>query len=716
MTQKLFADDPISHIAEDTLGRESFAKQVAKVCQNVSKESSSSVVALVGPWGSGKTSILSMVSSDLKKNKWSVAEFNPWLLSDIESLIRSFFSEVIGAIPTDKDANGELRQKISGYARVVSPLGKLGGLIGVDGSTAIEKIAELIQGDQSLTKKRDELIVELKKVKKPILVILDDLDRLYPEELLMIFKLVRLVGRLPNLHYLLSYDEKTLLDVISQTDLSKNDKARAQNYIEKMVQVKLDLPIMNSHQQLALVNAAHDEVLQRNKIILDDDDNMRVSNAYVECMAHYLDQPRAIKRFFAQIEALYPLVDGEVNFADFTLLTFLRTFEPDVYKLIVGRKNELTSQSYASDRHDESNDDRKKRWMGLLDSVSTKHPDRIFNLLSHLFNPLEGARRNLGYSDTSNKDMLMQKRVGSSEYFDRYFVFGVPEDDISDSKIIGLIDSLNEDEPSASTAIIELIQKDSMLTLKKLLRFQDDKKIPAMPLLKIMASQYLIMNYPDGFMASQPRWIVQELVKKSMSSITESQRVKTFEEIAGSQSGLFMLIESYVYLSDDKEEKLSEVLTKVLTDAITRDMSLLGKKKLSDFSKNDYDLLYPYKALTSSEDLKGWIWAGVKNSNWDPIEILANLVSEATSFGSGKTTKTIGRLDTTVFEEFFGLDKLAEHCHDQIQNFTVDQEFDATFHRKSPTLENKRSYVLELLKRALDSQNSDQEEIEVVEL
>jgi predicted KAP-like P-loop ATPase len=56
----------------------------------------------------------------------------------------------------------------------------------------------------------------------------------------------------------------------------------------------------------------------------------------------YLNQPRAIKRFFAQVDALYPLVDGEVNFADFTLLTFLRTFEPNVYQLIIDHKQELT--------------------------------------------------------------------------------------------------------------------------------------------------------------------------------------------------------------------------------------------------------------------------------------------------------------------------------------------------------------------------------------
>ena len=214
-----------------------------------------------------------------------------------------------------------------------------------DGTVAKCRSGERIVNDtfkimeKKLTKK------ELEKLEKPILVILDDLGRLYPEELLMIFKIVRLVGRLPNLHYLLSYDEKILLDVIAQTDLSKEDISRARSYLEKMVQVKLDLPRMNSAQQLKLVNSAHNELLERNKITLDDEDMRRVSNAYAECMADYLNQPRAIKRFFAQVDALYPLVDGEVNFADFTLLTFLRTFEPSIYQLVIDHKQELTGQA-----------------------------------------------------------------------------------------------------------------------------------------------------------------------------------------------------------------------------------------------------------------------------------------------------------------------------------------------------------------------------------
>jgi predicted KAP-like P-loop ATPase len=74
------------------------------------------------------------------------------------------------------------------------------------------------------------------------LIILDDLDRLEPAELLLTFKLVRLVGRLPNVYYLLTYDERTLVDVLKRTDLVGEEDGRAQAYLEKMIQVRLDIP------------------------------------------------------------------------------------------------------------------------------------------------------------------------------------------------------------------------------------------------------------------------------------------------------------------------------------------------------------------------------------------------------------------------------------------------------------------------------------------
>src|SRR5437868_3154512 len=89
---RLFTDDPILSVEEDQLQRGQFADRVAEVCRRVHEQGESSVISLISPWGSGKSSVLNLIKGSLaKEGDWIIGEYNPWLLSDIESLIREFF-------------------------------------------------------------------------------------------------------------------------------------------------------------------------------------------------------------------------------------------------------------------------------------------------------------------------------------------------------------------------------------------------------------------------------------------------------------------------------------------------------------------------------------------------------------------------------------------------------------------------------------------------
>lgn len=707
MSERLFSDDPIQNPREDKLGRGAFAKQIAEVCQNVAKESASSVVALVGAWGGGKSSILGLTEAELKKKGWAVAEFNPWLLSDLESLMRTFFSEIIEVIPTDTVGHTELRKKLGGYAKTISPLGKVAGLIGIDLSDALKQAGELIEGNQSLTKKRDELIKGLRKLKKPILVILDDIDRLHPDELLTVFKLVRLLGRLPNIHYLLSYDESTLLDVLMQTDLAKGDSVRARNYLEKIVQVKLDLPRLDSSQQLKLINLSLDEVLKRNSITLSEDDKKRLSQAYRDCLSLYLTQPRAIKRYFAQIEALYPLVQGEVNFADFTLLTFLRTFEPDVYRLIASYQTELTGQGFMTPDHDESNEDKKVRWNKLIEKQKAQHPEAIFDLLAQLFIPIGSARNNTSYANSTYKDERVQKRAGNKDYFDRYFIFGVPEGDIPDTELTQAVELLASDEKSAAKLIIRFIKKDADLTLRKLKDLQEKGSLPSSPSLRLLAQQYSSLPDAEGFFAMPPKWAAWDIVRRFIEGMTAKDRLTTFKELASNSSGLLLLVHTFSSSDKDKEKPIAKSLQEVLKKRVGQVMASIAKKKFANIEQRDVDFLYPYKTFFGDEELALWLWERVEHDGWDPITLLAKLVPESTAYGSDGARKLIGDLDSTSLD-YFGLDRLLEYAEADIKKVVIKQGY--SYREQNPTFSNKKAYVMRLLKNRYDNRSQDSED------
>jgi predicted KAP-like P-loop ATPase len=202
--ERFFNDDPVdgSPDAPDLLGRQQYAQHAVALLNQVREQSESGVLALIGPWGSGKSSVLQMTAQHLKHtasgadtNAWSVAELNPWMYSDLESLTLALFSEIRAALPHDSQWS-ELRRKIGAFGQSISPLGKLTGLLGLDSSDMIKIFADRISGDTSASAAKRTAETALRQAVLPVLVVMDDLDRLTPAELLVVFKLIRLVGHL----------------------------------------------------------------------------------------------------------------------------------------------------------------------------------------------------------------------------------------------------------------------------------------------------------------------------------------------------------------------------------------------------------------------------------------------------------------------------------------------------------------------------------------
>jgi hypothetical protein len=491
------ADNPIEGTRDDELDRLPFALRCARLIKAAAGSSPSVVAGLIGPWGSGKTSLLTMVAEQLEKDDTcTVVRFDPWELSDVSSVFAEFFATICSAIGDDEMS----RNAITRYAGKIAPQ---------------SAVAEQLIGTTSLETLRNNAIESMQRAERRILVLIDDVDRLTGNELTTLLKLVGRVGRLPNISYVLAYDETTVLDVLSNTDVGGQDKHRALSYLDKVVQLRLDLPPVASYRIVEMVNRGLEDLAAAHRVAFDGNDAARIASVYVSCLEPSFTEPRHVKRLFAQVNAFYDLVAGEVDFVDFLLITFLRVFYPAVHREILASKAELTGTKV--ELTPIPDDERIAQWHRRLEThgLDDRSIERAMGILTLLFRRLKPAG--------SARGALPQpaRSVGTEEYFDRYMYFAIPPDDFADASVAAAIDEVVGGAPGkAARALLDGLDDAADPIVEKLLRFHPDDSWAARMLVPFAAQVAASTPEGNGFTrltAQRARqWLTELLQQASM--------------------------------------------------------------------------------------------------------------------------------------------------------------------------------------------------------
>lgn len=706
MPASFFSDDPVEGTADspDRLGRVDYADHVVTVLERVRRQSESGVLALIAPWGAGKSSVLNLTTTTLRTVKappWVVAEFNPWSFNDLESLLHGFFTTLRAALPKDRRWN-ESRRALGQLGQAVSPLGKLAVFAGVDASGIAKAASKLISGDTSAAATQRKAEEALRELCQPILIVLDDLDRLAPPELLLVMKLVRLVGRLPNVYYLLAYDEKSLKDVLRRTDLVGDDESRAADYLEKIVQVRLDLPPLRDRQIGELVDAALEEVLRTNEIQLDADATYRLQQAYHELLRLHLTTPRAINRFFAQVDAFYALVRAEVDFADFMLVTWFRTTAPALYNFLQKHKADLTGtnlRTLLGQR--ETPAQALTRWQETLGDagVAASEMDATMLVLGLMFLPIRSARENMTYGDYYTTGLARRKGIGHVDYFDRYFSFGVPGDDIADSTVAQALQQLAEGRHGDElSSLRDRLVRDNDRVMRKLLARRETGGVPAKPLLELLAELFDDLPERAGLFVVDPRWNTEYFGRLLLRDIEPTAGPSTLDAMSRSDGGLTLAARIVVRLAEDTPNDDDPPISwladakEVMVGHLRERLENATATPIVELPDDVAALLMAWRRLDDGEEVRTWLRSQRQRTGWNPLDVLAKLVPVGSTSGGGPPRLALGELDAGTMDLIYGLDWLLDVLGSQIPEVPVSLGFGAT-----PTPENRQTHVLNVL-------------------
>ena len=700
---QLYGDDPVDR-AGDRLDRERLAGQLARAIRTVSEQSRSAVVGLVGPWGSGKTSVLGEIETVLRGHSWYVGKHNPWVYSDYKGAVAGFFTALRDTVPGEV-LGKEWRESVGAWISRVAPIGAAGGVVGVDATGAVGIVGALISGDRSPLTLRDKAVEGLNQLAHPVLIILDDLDRLEPRELLFTFKLVRLLGRLPNVYYLLAYDEETLTEVLQRTDLVGNAPGRAQQYLEKVVQVRLEIPPLLADQQVALMNEGIEDLCARFSIELTVDATTRLQHAWADCLSNYLVQPRAMKRLFTQIDALLPEVQGEVDFVDFVLMTFLRTFERSTFDLVLAYRDELLHTMATFGHTKETNADRWSRWRGMLSEQAARHPASIAKLLSELFLPLRSARENMTYSSGHYEDVRRRFGVGSDEYFDRYVQVGVPTSDIAEATLTAAIVEMNAGE--VGPALGELrgwMERDAAKVVRKLARRNDAQALPPRPTLHLLGDYYInSMDQKWGVLGMSPDWGMLNLAMVSLDRLDSGLAGELVRELATRGESTLSLAGDLVRKAGTAEEAETPrpwvaTCQNAVSECLERQLRTYGQGPL-ERAELAARLMWTIRHVEGEARIRELNWELIEQGPWTIEEVLGALVPVGTASDGRTSWRSMGEFSLGSVESLLGLDRVLEQLQPLPEGTELPDENSFERRRSGVDLSSRIEYALYSMER-----------------
>lgn len=425
------SDAPIDDPDGDRFNRQPFAQRIADTIA-ARKDPSSIVIGIYGAWGQGKTTVLNFIAKALDaKEAVTCLRYNPWRFATEEQMLIGFFDDLAQSI------DAPLRSIVEKFAQSIGRREALAGAVGGRAQAAVRAAAGM--GNVSLERLRQRLEGALIEKKTRIVVLIDDIDRLDRSEIQAVFRLVKLTADFKNVAYVLAFDHDLVARALGERYGDGGAAAGAQ-FLQKIIQVPLDLPSPDRMSLLNYAVACINEAVATSGVRLtkeQDEEYTRVLLRGIECR---LRTPRMCKRYANALAFALPILKEEVNPVDLMAVEALRTLYPELYKFIRSKKELIFTRTGLVGNADAKFKEALTSGVEqALVHLTQEEQDAAKALLRSLFpviaHVLEGGHSHEGNAD----EWASQQRVTTPEYFDRYFSYAIPPDDIPDRLIQELI-------------------------------------------------------------------------------------------------------------------------------------------------------------------------------------------------------------------------------------------------------------------------------------
>ncbi|MHA6896390.1 KAP family P-loop NTPase fold protein [Ralstonia pseudosolanacearum] len=546
----LGADLPLTDPAEDEFGYAPFASQLAQAVVG-NKNPQGLVLAVHGRWGSGKSSLLNFIKHDLKtlpEDKRPVlVEFNPWWFEGREQIATQLLEQFTAQLPDQlkhvralAKLVGQYSKQIasvaadySGYSWIKNPLawllGRVPGLKFLTEKTGVPQV-------------KKKVAAALKASGRRFVFVVDDIDRLTPDEARDFFRAIKALADFPEVVYLLFFDREEVAKALTAS-LRMDGEA----YLEKIVQAPFHLPAVDKSLLLQKLFRGLDSIIESRPMPFPFDQG-RWAEVFNDGLDRCVEKPRDIVRILNAISVVYPPLAGEVNPVDIIALEFLRVFEPTTYASIRDGKEFFCGQLSQIDHQKADEKAYFERWRESLPEGSREW---LVALVGRLFPKVAQVFESHFWTSGHESDWRKELRPCSPECFGVYFQFGVPAGHITQAELDRLV---GQDTPEGMAALLleakGHVFPDGHSKARDLIdRLRDFDELEVGQAAKLVtaliSNSHLLLRPEDergGFFKMPNRWRILGLATKLMARIEPHARQELLNTLAASSPGLLGLV------------------------------------------------------------------------------------------------------------------------------------------------------------------------------
>jgi predicted KAP-like P-loop ATPase len=285
-------------------------------------------------YGSGKSSFFNILRKSINDQSY-IIDFKPWICSDETQMIDELIEQLITANVIEE------HKMLINYANT---LANHDSWVGVIGKIFTSTYSVSLNDQYEAIKKKMELI------SKPIVVFVDDVDRLADRELMGLLKLIRNTADFPNMFYIIAADKQYLCSTILRSGVNE-----ASNYLQKFFNFEMTFPKDDKRndkllkETMQMVLSSYD--CEKKESYINDFCNLK----YIQFM---IQTPRDIYRYCNMLTFELELfrnndliqntnILNEIYYPDLMVLTLLHYMSDDIYKLLRDRDEYiLTMKSY----------------------------------------------------------------------------------------------------------------------------------------------------------------------------------------------------------------------------------------------------------------------------------------------------------------------------------------------------------------------------------